>query len=434
MQTKTKETFRDLALRAKNLTPVNLDKFSEEVDQAIVQGMRELKFDQDHLTYLQTINTARNAAMNEAGKVVNANLQQLISRARYHIYNDLSIRFGYPVMPLSMYQLATIDHLLKDDKDQIGLVNAIGDGNCGPRAVIQSLLMQGVLKGGDAQLFVLNYLKRIYNDQKDAKDSNGRDLYQPSSKNEIQTSIEQFFKKYEKVRPADLPNLIDDFFGALRPRKAKGDPVIFALAGCLRFALDDYIQSDTDKPGRKLLHGQQYTDNLRTLDQEVDMNNYFVYLAQNGIGLTLDGVVTGHEVPEHLITYPSAIVEGVENPERFNPPTIEIGIYRSSGHFLSLVHTSTDSVALNQRGSFLHSSSRSSNVLKTTVSDYERELIQKYKEGFFTIKNNTIKLEDIETAEALDRKEGPEEDGDFAKRLQEAEFRKAGYEPNKPKL
>lgn len=61
------------------------------------------------------------------------------------------------------------------DQGEVGVINARGDGNCGPRAVIQSLLLRGVLTA--QQHFVADFLSGLFQRQSHVKDLVGRSLY-----------------------------------------------------------------------------------------------------------------------------------------------------------------------------------------------------------------------------------------------------------------
>ena len=451
MKRKIKERFRALAKQSKGLQRLSdndLLDFSEQIDLAVETASRERTFDEEDLSLLQTINSARNDAMNRRYRDINPNMPPLIERVSEYLNTDISKRMGYPVTALSTYlemkDRRYITNLLIDEGDKIGVINAVGDGNCGPRAILQSLLIQGVVKGGETQQFVFNYLEGLYDRQRETIDPNGKDLYGSSSKQNIQRDVDSFLNKYKQMQPNDLPQLINDYFGVHGPEKAPNDPVLFTLAGCLRFDLDDHIQINNE--------GDSNIDR-RTLGQEMDIMDWFGYLSANGIALNIDGVGGQGEtsVLKHLMPYRNGL-----NTLQLSPvdtPQVNIEVYCSSGHFLSLFHTRTASVSnlsasvidlpdvtepgrsgsgvplANARGSDRSGETMTevnlSHPVQAPLNDvYIHELTEKYKKGFFQVKQeDKIKCTDIDKAEALKG----ESDEDFAIRLQEAELRKAGY-------
>lgn len=174
--------------------------------------------------------------------------------------------------------------------------------------------------------------------------------------------------------------------------------------------------------GKSCRGGGLITENLDQLGQEVDMSDSFGYLAEKGFGLNMDGNEPfGDSTLTHLTSYPESL-HNLDLHERFDfdPPKIEISIYRSGSHFMSLVHIDTDRLHDSLRESFQESPSSA----RSTSNGYTRDLIKRYKAGFFNIKEeDKIAVKNIDSASA---KPG-ESDETFAKRLQEAEFRAAGY-------
>ena len=431
-----KEAFRQLAEQCTSGSTFQLTpEFIRKVGALLVDAKKESLFDKDYLTDLQTLFEVLNSKTVRQLRDPNVmyNLQQLIDAAKLTLDQKLSHEFGYSVSSLAA-QVTSKDrqhlpNILKTQDDEIGVINAVGDGNCGPRAVIQSMLIQGILKGGDTQVFVHQYLQQIYDERSAEKDIVDVGLYDITEHNAlsedvIRTSVERFLGDYPTMNSDNLDELINGYFGITTPLRALYDHVIYVLAGCLRFDLCDYIRSAVDEKelGQKLPGAVLITENLDQLGEEVDMSDSFGYLAEKGFGLNMDGNEPfGDFTLTHLTSYPASL-HNLDLHQRFEfePPKIEISIYRSGSHFMSLLHTDTDRLDDFLRESFQESPSS----VRSTSNGYTSDLIKRYKAGFFNIKEeDKIAVKNIDSASA---KPG-ESDENFAKRLQEAEFRAAGY-------
>ncbi len=231
----------------------------------------------------------------------------------------------------------------------IGLINAVGDGNCGLRAAVQSLLIRGITT--DKHAFVADFLQHIYDRQKDAVDINGRNLYasnttkvdNPVPPSNQQANVLDLIQAYRTMTPSDLAKLRNVYFGTdnTEGMNAKMDHVIYVLAGCLRLDISDYVN---DNPSERLPYGgdEDGRRDLRTLEKETDFNDTVAYFADHDISSTMES--SNPSVPNQSL---NDIMPQLNSADRFKfkKPEIEISIYHDKGnHFKSLIYEPIDSV------------------------------------------------------------------------------------------
>ncbi len=212
----------------------------------------------------------------------------------------------------------------------------IGDGNCGPRAIIQSLLLEGLAYPQHKQ-FVCNFLRGIYQRNKGRTEPYTQDSrhlsslalddifgkYDPrpkpnmsedtlyrlplNQKTNLENQILTFINTYEKMEPTEnnLNLLIERFIPQDRGVPPTHDHLIYLLAAYLRFDicvemceknLDSTIQTfyreilpDLTEMGR--LGYRTPIDEVivsnNTLEKNTDSAFTASYLAKYGIGYLL---------------------------------------------------------------------------------------------------------------------------------------------------
>lgn len=264
-----KEAFKKLAEQCTSDSSFEVtSEFIQRVGALLLDAKKESLFDKDYLTYLEILFATLNnkAFQSLRAPLVMTDLQHFIDLAKNNLDQQLSDQFGYGVSSLAAYvkpkDRQNIPSILKSQYDEIGVINAVGDNNCGPRAVIQSMLIQGILKGGETQAFVHQYLSQIYEQQSAGKDRLGVGLFDLTEHNilseeDIRSSVECFLADYRTMKSDNLDKLIHEYFGITMPFLAVYDYVIYVLAGCFRFDLCDYIRSAADEGvlGQKLPGG-----------------------------------------------------------------------------------------------------------------------------------------------------------------------------------
>ncbi len=360
--------------------------------------------------------------------------------------------FGYRVdrlePTLTPLDRAFLAELQEAHGGDIGLINAVGDGNCGPRAVIQSLLIRGVAGGAQMQQDVLAYLQHtLYNSHNTQLDSRGRSLYgcilrrqdalresdlrdhrnscalvgnvlhyidfdgqtttfnindmpafeqtinpiagfrtfaelgvdTPSTvrltyaelnqltggnpridhTDRIQAMVQAFLTNYRTMQPNQLAQLREDYLGHTDPyRRAIHDDIIYVLAGCLRFDITAYAR--LPNPEDHLVGGSlsseiggvthdQALQWLGQLERDIDFNDTVGYFSDHRIHCTLDGAPRSGVAKDRLVN-PDLLIPILNNSDRFErqPRPIDISIYRSGAHFMSLLFEQRDRALLPQ--------------------------------------------------------------------------------------
>jgi hypothetical protein len=161
-------------------------RFGTELEQLRESLLQGVFFDKDSVLILARL--VKKLTRAAPHSVHTASLVQLLNEF------DAVSRFGYRVHILahkSIQDRAFIESLRHHPNEAIGLINAEGDGNCGPRAIIQSLLLRGLVAGGEAQRFVLGYLQEMYARRRFECDSRGRNMYGLSLRRLSRCSLEE---------------------------------------------------------------------------------------------------------------------------------------------------------------------------------------------------------------------------------------------------
>ena len=148
-------------------------------------------------------------------------------------------------------------------------VDSFGDGNCGPRSIIQSLLLKGVLQ--NQQEFVYQFLYHLYSNHKDKLQP--YEKYAPhnivptdprpplgqgtvrlphASKGQLETDLITFLDRYRHLpqTPESLAYIQSHMpvYGPGRVRPVR-DPILYLLAAYLRFDIISHInQTPANRP------------------------------------------------------------------------------------------------------------------------------------------------------------------------------------------
>jgi len=295
--------------------------------------------------------------------------------------NTESTEVGYNVNPLEdilkyreclslrdFFQAQQADPLQRTDYTTF--VDAIGDGNCGPRAVIQSLLLRGMLH--DQQAFVYEFLQGLCLRHQDnvepymdyqAHQALPKDPRPPVGQGPVRLPLSQqkaasqevlaFLECYKafSVTSKTLAHIraFMPLHGNNRVRP-KQDHIIYLLAAYLRFDIVAHIdQVRNDVPPQKLGIDQTQFDNLSAclavVDEDplddfstLEMNTNFQitgsYFAVHDIHIEVCGE-SGANVVHSL----SDNIEACHNQ-----PKINIAIYRIPGrsHYATLLNPKVD--------------------------------------------------------------------------------------------
>jgi hypothetical protein len=144
-----------------------------------------------------------------------------------------------------------------DSKDLM-ILRARGDGNCGPRAVIQSLLAQAILQ--DKKVWVINFIRELIH-RNEARVKNAYHLDKPAT-------FDPFIAHYETLAFEQLATFAQDFF----IKKAEPSKT------------DDFLNQDVQEKVHTLLDRQpslESTDELNAILEPVnhspDDNDYVLY-------------------------------------------------------------------------------------------------------------------------------------------------------------
>lgn len=320
---------------------------------------------------------------------------------------------------------------------EFGLINAVGDGNCGPRAIIQSLLIRGVIGGPEVRRTVLDFLHGLFERQKNELDSRGRNLYgcvlrhqsreknlqtnscvlvkdqlcykgfdgistrypiqdrsafekiinsigdfkcftelsidspstirltyaelngligvdiDPKNEDQMRSRVGAFLRNYSTMEPSGLRQLVEDYFGDQDDpySRAAHDDVIYVLAGCLRFDIraaisqtpENYLAVGGLSEENSMCTHEQALQSLGQLQRDLDFNDIVGYLAEHHIRCTLHRRVSSTRAMEPLVNSDELIML-LPNPERFRDKSacIDISIFRSAAHFMSLLFKEKD--------------------------------------------------------------------------------------------
>lgn len=155
----------------------------------------------------------------------------------------------------------------------------IGDGNCGPRAIIQNLLLEGIAKPEHKQ-FVCDYLRGLYlrnkanltpyvnhprhvshprkdnkfgaHDPRPSPNLYNDNLYRLplGKKNDLEQQLISFLDMYEKLDATEenLNLLIEKLMPKTRGVPPTHDHLIYLLAAYLRFDMNREIDPNSDDP------------------------------------------------------------------------------------------------------------------------------------------------------------------------------------------
>ena len=89
----------------------------------------------------------------------------------------------------------------------VAVINAMPDGNCGPRAIIQSLCIAGVAGSPECRQFVHAFMQQLYQRQHNAVDSENRSLYGSALYRSSAFNHRLYEEQYRNVCVYDAPVL-----------------------------------------------------------------------------------------------------------------------------------------------------------------------------------------------------------------------------------
>ena len=197
--------------------------------------------------------------------------------------------------------------------EKVRVLKAKGDGNCGPRAIIQSLLVQGILQ--DKKELAINFISELINRTEiRVRDADGLD--KPAA-------FSDFFSQYKELTIDELNNFSEDFFiskvsseilfsneseeeinrlldgqhqskltevvNRIAPpihNSAKNDSILYFLAACLR---KDASLFFNDEESMTLGEAEPTLDQLNS---PIAIDDFDPYLKHHKIQLTLNTDLT----------------------------------------------------------------------------------------------------------------------------------------------
>ena len=188
-------------------------------------------------------------------------------------------------------------------------IDSIGDGNCGPRSIIQALLLHGILGSAEQQQFVTDFLKRLYDDFCDdprmtkdysnerftaAKETETYPLQYSTQKRELAAFIRNYgalSKTRESLSYLQSLMPISAIEAESRrcSRYAEKDYLLFSLAAYLRFDMKRYF-NEVSGPVKDLLDimalaADENDPDIGELHTNIDMGIFEAYLSAKGITL-----------------------------------------------------------------------------------------------------------------------------------------------------
>ena len=228
----------------------------------------------------------------------------------------------------------------------------IGDGNCGPRAIIQSLLLEGLAYPQHKQ-FVCHFLKNIYQKNKDnaqlyveysppsspllvdplfgkCDPRPKSNLYEDTTyrlplvqKAGLEQQILEFIDTYEKMEPTEesLALLIQKCMPETRGVSPTHDHLIYLLAAYLRFDMNTEMSVVTNKQNIQRFNNEVLPDLIEmgrlgyrpliddvieanhTLERNTDAAFIACYLAMCGIGYVLLDIKSQSELANNVIYF-----------------------------------------------------------------------------------------------------------------------------------
>jgi hypothetical protein len=127
--------------------------------------------------FLKTLSEMPDAVIDER---IDVTIRDFTGAVYGAIRRNITDTFGYQVNSLSAYfsihnRADILAFVNINQTGELGLIDTVGDGNCGPRAVIQSLLVRGITT--NQKRFVADFLRNMYLRQSNAVDDENRSLY-----------------------------------------------------------------------------------------------------------------------------------------------------------------------------------------------------------------------------------------------------------------